>query len=948
MKTSELRQKFLKFFESKGHTIVRSSSLVPHDDPTLLFTNAGMNQFKDVFLGFDKRPYNRATTAQKCVRAGGKHNDLENVGYTARHHTFFEMMGNFSFGDYFKRDAIHFAWEFLTSPEWLNLPKDKLLATVYAEDDEAYNIWLNEIGMPAERIVRIGDNKGAKYASDNFWQMGDTGPCGPCSEIFYDHGEEIWGGIPGSPEEDGDRWIEIWNCVFMQFNRDEQGNMNPLPKPSVDTGMGLERMAAVMQHVHSNYEIDLFQDLLKAVARETGAPFSMDEPSLKVIADHIRSCSFLIADGVMPSNEGRGYVLRRIIRRAVRHGYKLGQKRAFFYKLVPDLVKAMGDAYPELKEKQAQIMEALRGEEIRFAQTLETGMALLDNKLQIPLVTKIFNQIDKTIKELLQPLKATEIFSFLKQHKSLSDLVTYKVDTKGVMTIFEPFGYKAADDSQVVIPKLSEPKFVDQLDGEVIFKLYDTYGFPYDLTADICRERNVKMDEEGFNREMEAQRARARAAQNFKANAQLDYTGADTEFTGYEKRSQDTKIIALYKGSEAVDELQAGEAGVVVLEQTPFYAESGGQVGDVGFIFAGENRFRVEDTQKIKAAVHGQFGAVVSGRLKVGDAVSAEIDNDIRDSIMRNHSVTHLMHKALRDVLGTHVEQKGSLQNAELTRFDISHPQGISAEEIAEVERRVNAAIIANVPVKVETMSIEDAQKSGAVMLFGEKYGDFVRVITMGDYSIELCGGTHVARTGDIGFFKIISEGGIAAGIRRVEAITGLAALAWAQNQESLMKNIIAEVKAQTEKDVLAKIQANAANAKALEKELAKAKAELAVHAGAKLLDNAKDLGAAKLVAAQIEADAAALREIVTDLTGKSDNAVILLAAVNDGKVSLCAGVSKPLTNKVKAGDLVKFAAEQVGGKGGGRPDLAQAGGTDASQVGTMLDSAESWVREKL
>ena len=948
MKTSELRQKFLKFFESKGHTIVRSSSLVPHDDPTLLFTNAGMNQFKDVFLGFDKRPYNRATTAQKCVRAGGKHNDLENVGYTARHHTFFEMMGNFSFGDYFKRDAIHFAWEFLTSPEWLNIPKDKLLATVYAEDDEAYNIWLNEIGMPAERIVRIGDNKGAKYASDNFWQMGDTGPCGPCSEIFYDHGEEIWGGIPGSPEEDGDRWIEIWNCVFMQFNRDEQGNMNPLPKPSVDTGMGLERMAAVMQHVHSNYEIDLFQDLLKAVARETGAPFSMDEPSLKVVADHIRSCSFLIADGVMPSNEGRGYVLRRIIRRAVRHGYKLGQKQAFFYKLVPDLVKAMGDAYPELKEKQTQIMEALRGEEIRFAQTLETGMALLDNKLQIPLVTKIFNQIDNTIKELLQPLKATEIFSFLKQHKSLSDLVTYKVDTKGVMTIFEPFGYKAADDSQVVIPKLSEPKFVDQLDGEVIFKLYDTYGFPYDLTADICRERNVKMDEEGFNREMEAQRARARAAQNFKANAQLDYAGADTEFTGYEKRSQDTKIIALYKGSEAVDELQAGEAGVVVLEQTPFYAESGGQVGDVGFIFAGENRFRVEDTQKIKAAVHGQFGAVVSGRLKVGDAVSAEIDNDIRNSIMRNHSVTHLMHKALRDVLGAHVEQKGSLQNAELTRFDISHPQGISAEEIAEVERRVNAAIIANVPVKVETMSIEDAQKSGAVMLFGEKYGDFVRVITMGDYSTELCGGTHVARTGDIGFFKIISEGGIAAGIRRVEAITGLAALAWAQNQESLMKNIIAEVKAQTEKDVLVKIQANAANAKAVEKELAKAKAELAVHAGAKLLDNAKDLGAAKLVSAQIEADAAALREIVTDLTGKSDNAVILLAAVNDGKVSLCAGVSKPLTNKVKAGDLVKFAAEQVGGKGGGRPDLAQGGGTDASQVGTMLDSAEGWVREKL
>ena len=969
MKTSELRQKFLKFFESKGHTIVRSSSLVPHDDPTLLFTNAGMNQFKDVFLGFDKRPYNRATTAQKCVRAGGKHNDLENVGYTARHHTFFEMMGNFSFGDYFKRDAIHFAWEFLTSPEWLNIPKEKLLATVYAEDDEAYNIWLNEIGMPAERIVRIGDNKGAKYASDNFWQMGDTGPCGPCSEIFYDHGEEIWGGIPGSPEEDGDRWIEIWNCVFMQFNRDEQGNMNPLPKPSVDTGMGLERMAAVMQHVHSNYEIDLFQDLLKAVARETGAPFSMDEPSLKVVADHIRSCSFLIADGVMPSNEGRGYVLRRIIRRAVRHGYKLGQKQAFFYKLVPDLVKAMGDAYPELKEKQAQIEEALKNEESRFAQTLETGMALLEKNLESQRFNRIWNllpRLDWTTARFSDGKEFSldsnnKIFAFsssenaepiiaITQHKNNpqggipdeTDRTEYfKTDrlfvkNSNIVNVIEDYYFNNHNLKPL------------KLSGEIIFKLYDTYGFPYDLTADICRERNIDLDEEGFNREMEAQRARARAAQNFKANAQLDYTGADTEFTGYEKRSQDTKIIALYKGSEAVDELQAGEAGVVVLEQTPFYAESGGQVGDVGFIFAGENRFRVEDTQKIKAAVHGQFGAVVSGSLKVGDAVSAEIDNDIRDSIMRNHSVTHLMHKALRDVLGTHVEQKGSLQNAELTRFDISHPQGISAEEIAEVERRVNAAIIANVPVKVETMSIEDAQKSGAVMLFGEKYGDFVRVITMGDYSIELCGGTHVARTGDIGFFKIISEGGIAAGIRRVEAITGLAALAWAQNQESLMKNIIAEVKAQTEKDVLAKIQANAANAKALEKELAKAKAELAVHAGAKLLDNAKDLGAAKLVAAQIEADAAALREIVTDLTGKSDNAVILLAAVNDGKVSLCAGVSKALTGKVKAGDLVKFAAEQVGGKGGGRPDLAQAGGADASQVGAMLDSAEGWVKGKL
>ena len=963
MKTTELRQKFLKFFESKGHTIVRSSSLVPHDDPTLLFTNAGMNQFKDVFLGFDKRPYNRATTAQKCVRAGGKHNDLENVGYTARHHTFFEMMGNFSFGDYFKRDAIHFAWEFLTSPEWLNIPKEKLLATVYAEDDEAYNIWLNEIGMPAERIVRIGDNKGAKYASDNFWQMGDTGPCGPCSEIFYDHGEEIWGGIPGSPEEDGDRWIEIWNCVFMQFNRDEQGNMNPLPKPSVDTGMGLERMAAVMQHVHSNYEIDLFQDLLKAVARETGAPFSMDEPSLKVIADHIRSCSFLIADGVMPSNEGRGYVLRRIIRRAVRHGYKLGQKQAFFYKLVPDLVKAMGDAYPELKEKQTQIMEALRAEESRFGETLEKGMGLFN---------QVFNGMKFLKLESLLPqdgagkplaLKTAEGVEFTASSRAASGKkqIVIRPQVSGSLNEGMYIDLQAALET-AHIPDAEKP-FAEALNaylmdniansklvigGEHIFKLYDTYGFPYDLTADMARELGIDLDEEGFNREMEAQRARARAAQNFKANAQLDYTGADTEFTGYEKRSQDTKIIALYKGSEAVDELQAGEAGVVVLEQTPFYAESGGQVGDVGFIFAGENRFRVEDTQKIKAAVHGQFGAVVSGRLKVGDAVSAEIDNDIRDSIMRNHSVTHLMHKALRDVLGTHVEQKGSLQNAELTRFDISHPQGISAEEIAEVERRVNAAIIANVPVKVETMSIEDAQKSGAMMLFGEKYGDFVRVITMGDYSIELCGGTHVARTGDIGFFKIISEGGIAAGVRRIEAITGLNALKWAQDQERLVKDIIAETKAQTEKDVLAKIQASAAHAKALEKELARAKAELAVHAGAKLLDDAKDLGSAKLVAAQIEADAAALREIVTDLTGKSEQAIVLLAAVNEGKVSLCAGVSKPLTGKVKAGDLVKFAAEQVGGKGGGRPDLAQAGGTDADKLPEMLGTVEDWVTNKL
>ncbi|HEZ0607136.1 TPA: alanine--tRNA ligase [Neisseria meningitidis] len=988
MKTSELRQKFLKFFETKGHTVVRSSSLVPHDDPTLLFTNAGMNQFKDVFLGFDKRPYSRATTAQKCVRAGGKHNDLENVGYTARHHTFFEMMGNFSFGDYFKRDAIHFAWEFLTSPEWLNIPKDKLLATVYAEDDEAYNIWLNEIGMPSERIVRIGDNKGAKYASDNFWQMGDTGPCGPCSEIFYDHGEEIWGGIPGSPEEDGDRWIEIWNCVFMQFNRDKQGNMNPLPKPSVDTGMGLERMAAVMQHVHSNYEIDLFQDLLKAVARETGAAFSMEEPSLKVIADHIRSCSFLIADGVLPSNEGRGYVLRRIIRRAVRHGYKLGQKQAFFYKLVPDLVKAMGDAYPELKEKQTQIMEALRAEESRFGETLEKGMGLFNQVYNELKFNQIFDLLAKEFK--VTPVedidldmfstrnfvgRSAEIPYISNQHPNVDypapmGNVNEKIYAMPVRLTDGRIGINIFPTDETARLILSNDwnslRFYSfcnslityyqqkgqletlKLNGEHIFKLYDTYGFPYDLTADICRERNIELDEAGFEREMEAQRTRARAAQSFKANAQLPYDGQDTEFKGYSERQTESKVLALYKDGEQVNELNEGDEGAIVIDFTPFYAESGGQVGDVGYIFAGENRFEVRDTQKIKAAVFGQFGVQTSGRLKVGDSVTAKVDDEIRNANMRNHSATHLMHKALRDVLGGHVEQKGSLVTAESTRFDISHPQAVTAEEIAEVERRVNEAVLANVAVNAAIMSMEDAQKTGAMMLFGEKYGEEVRVLQMGGFSTELCGGTHVSRTGDIGLFKIISEGGIAAGVRRIEAITGLNALKWAQEQERLVKDIIAETKAQTEKDVLAKIQAGAAHAKALEKELARAKAELAVHAGAKLLDDAKDLGAAKLVAAQIEADAAALREIVTDLTGKSDNAVILLAAVNDGKVSLCAGVSKPLTGKVKAGDLVKFAAEQVGGKGGGRPDLAQAGGTDAGKLPAVLDSVKDWVGAKL
>ena len=962
MNTVELRQKFLTFFETKGHQIVPSSSLLPHDDPTLLFTNAGMNQFKDVFLGFDKRSYNRATTAQKCVRAGGKHNDLENVGYTARHHTFFEMMGNFSFGDYFKQDAIKFAWEFLTSPQWLNLPKEKLIATVYAEDDDAYNIWLNEIGLPAERIIRIGDNHGAQYASDNFWQMGDTGPCGPCSEIFFDHGDHVWGGLPGSAEEDGDRFIEIWNCVFMQFNRDIQGTMNPLPKPSVDTGMGLERMAAVMQHVNSNYEIDLFVGLLKAAARETDVPFNQDTPSLKVISDHIRACSFLIADGVLPGNEGRGYVLRRIIRRAVRHGHKLGQKNAFFYKLVPDLVAEMGAAYPELKEAQTKIMETLKAEETRFGQTLETGLDLFAKVLYGMKFAKLESLLPAYGGSQKLKLQASDGSMFMASARdiggkkqivvqpqvsgSLNESITIEIDDVLNQRHIEGAApYALALDSYLK-ENLDSSKLM--IPGEHVFKLYDTYGFPYDLTADMARELGIELDSEGFEREMDAQRTRARAAQNFKADTQLAYAGDDTEFKGYTERRTQAKVLALYRGSDAVDELREGEIGAVVLDNTPFYAESGGQVGDVGLIKSASSVFEVRDTQKIKAAVFGQFGVVVSGSLKVSDAVDAEIDNDIRNANMRNHSATHLMHKVLQDVLGSHVEQKGSLVTSQLTRFDISHPQPVTAEEIAEIERRVNQAVLANVEVCADVMSMEEAQQSGAMMLFGEKYGDEVRVLKMSDFSTELCGGTHVARTGDIGLFKIISEGGIAAGVRRIEAITGLNALQWAQDQERLLKEIIGEVKAQTEKDVLSKIHAQAAQSKQLEKSLSQAKIELAKHAGNALLDNAKDLGSADLVVAQIDADAAALRDIVSDLTGKSYKAVVLLAAVNDGKIALCAGVSKPLVGQVRAGDLVKFVAEQVGGKGGGRPDLAQAGGTDASKLPEVLDGVSDWVKAKL
>jgi alanyl-tRNA synthetase len=874
MKTAELRNKFLQFFESKNHQIVPSSSLVPpQNDKTLLFTNAGMNQFKDVFLGFDKRPYNRASTAQKCVRAGGKHNDLENVGYTARHHTFFEMLGNFSFGDYFKRDALLFAWEFLTSPHWLNLPKDRLLATVYAEDDEAYDIWLNDIGMPAEKIIRIGDNKGGRYASDNFWQMGDTGPCGPCSEIFYDHGEDIWGGPPGSAEEDGDRFIEIWNCVFMQYNRDENGNMNNLPRPSVDTGMGLERVSAVLQQVHSNYEIDLFVNLLQAVARVVGVTYTQNMPSLKVIADHIRSCAFLIADGVLPSNEGRGYVLRRIIRRAVRHGYKLGCTQAFFHLLVADLAKEMGQAYPQLIEKQAQISDVLLQEESRFAQTLETGMALLEMALQ--------------------------------------------------------------NDAQC-------------LSGEVIFKLYDTYGFPYDLTADIARERNITLDEEGFEREMAAQRARARAAQNFKGNTQLSYEGKDTEFHGYTVRHSESTVLALYKDGEAVEQLNAGESGAVIIDFTPFYAESGGQVGDVGYIFAGENRFQVLDTQKIKASVFGQFGEMLVGNLKVGDLVTAQVDNDIREASMRNHSATHLMHQALRDVLGEHVEQKGSLVTPERTRFDFSHSQPVTAAQIAEVERRVNQAILANVPVCAQYMTFDEAIAAGAMALFGEKYGEQVRMLSIGEYSTELCGGTHVARTGDIGLFKIISEGGIAAGVRRIEAVTGMVSLQFVQQQEEMLKVAVSEVKAQTIDDLMPKIRALQVQYKQLEKSLLEAKGALAKQAGMALLGQAQQVGTVRLVLSQVEADSNALREITTSLTEKGSNIVVLLAAVNEGKIIITAGVSKELSKTVKAGELVNFVATQVGGKGGGRPDLAQAGGQKVDQLDKALSGVADWVRAKV
>ena len=870
MKSAEIRQKFLDYFASQGHAIVASSPLVPGNDPTLLFTNAGMVQFKDVFLGHDKRPYARATSSQRCVRAGGKHNDLENVGYTARHHTFFEMLGNFSFGDYFKREAIRYAWELITKV--YGIPAEKLWTTVYHEDDEAYEIWTREMGVPPGRCIRIGDKPGApQFTSDNFWQMADTGPCGPCSEIFYDHGPGIEGGPPGSPDADGDRYIEIWNLVFMQFNRDEDGVLHPLPKPSVDTGMGLERLAAVLQHVHSNYEIDLFQELIHAAARETGAK-DLANPSLRVIADHIRACAFLVVDGVIPGSDGRGYVLRRIIRRAIRHGYKLGQKKPFFHRLVADLSHAMGQAYPELPAAAARVAEVLKAEEERFAETLEHGMALLEAALTAP--------------------------------------------------------------SQ-------------RLDGETAFKLYDTFGFPLDLTADMCRERGFTLDQDGFDAAMARQREQARAASKFVMKGVLEYAGPATAFHGYDTLAHEGNVVALYKDGAVVNELTLGEAGVVVLDHTPFYAESGGQVGDRGLLESPHGVFEVDDTQKIQADVFGHQGVVKLGKLTVGNTVQAKVDMASRAATVRNHSATHLMHMALREVLGSHVQQKGSLVNPSRTRFDFAHHAPMTDDEMRRVERIVNREILANAEARARLLSFDDAVKSGAMALFGEKYGDTVRVMDIGS-SRELCGGTHVARTGDIGFFKILSEGGVAAGIRRIEAVTGETALEIVQQQEQALAEVAAAVKAQPQ-EIALKVGQVLDNVKALEKELARLKSKMASSQGDDLAGQAAEVKGVRVLAAALDgADAKALRDTLDKLKDKLKSCVVVLGAAADGKASLIAGVSADLTGKVKAGELVNFVAQQVGGKGGGRSDMAQAGGTQPEHLGKALASVSAWVGERL
>ncbi|ECX4604358.1 alanine--tRNA ligase [Salmonella enterica] len=871
--TAEIRQAFLDFFHSKGHQVVASSSLVPNNDPTLLFTNAGMNQFKDVFLGLDKCNYSRATTSQRCVRAGGKHNDLENVGYTARHHTFFEMLGNFSFGDYFKHDAIQFAWELLTGENWFALPKERLWVTVYETDDEAYEIWEKEVGIPRERIIRIGDNKGAPYASDNFWQMGDTGPCGPCTEIFYDHGDHIWGGPPGSPEEDGDRYIEIWNIVFMQFNRQADGTMEPLPKPSVDTGMGLERIAAVLQHVNSNYDIDLFRTLIEAVAKVTGAT-DLGNKSLRVIADHIRSCAFLVADGVLPSNENRGYVLRRIIRRAVRHGNMLGAKETFFYKLVGPLIEVMGSAGEELKRQQAQVEQVLKTEEEQFARTLERGLALLDEELA----------------------------------------------------------------------KLQG----DTLDGETAFRLYDTYGFPVDLTADVCRERNIKVDEAGFEAAMEEQRRRAREASGFGAdyNAMIRVDSA-SEFKGYDHLELNGKVTALFVDGKAVEVINAGQEAVVVLDQTPFYAESGGQVGDKGELKGAGFTFAVDDTQKYGQAI-GHLGKLSAGALKVGDAVQADVDEARRARIRLNHSATHLMHAALRQVLGTHVAQKGSLVSDKVLRFDFSHNEAMKPSEIREVEDLVNAQIRRNLPIETNIMDLEAAKAKGAMALFGEKYDERVRVLSMGDFSTELCGGTHASRTGDIGLFRIISESGTAAGIRRIEAVTGEGAMATVHAQSDRLNDIAHLLKGDSQ-NLGDKVRAVLERTRQLEKELQQLKDQAAAQESANLSSKAVDLNGVKLLVSELAGiEPKMLRTMVDDLKNQLGSTVIVLATVVEGKVSLIAGVSKDVTDRVKAGELIGMVAQQVGGKGGGRPDMAQAGGTDAAALPAALASVQGWVSAKL
>jgi alanyl-tRNA synthetase len=866
---ADIRKTFLDFFAAKGHTVVPSSPLVPGNDPTLMFTNSGMVQFKDVFLGTDKRSYVRAASVQACLRAGGKHNDLENVGYTARHHTFFEMLGNWSFGDYFKRESLKWAWELLT--EVYKLPKERLLATVYAEDDEAYDIWTKEIGLPPERVIRIGDNKGGRYKSDNFWMMADTGPCGPCSEIFYDHGDHIAGGPPGSPDEDGDRYIEIWNNVFMQFNMDETGAVTPLPAPCVDTGMGLERLAAILQHVHSNYEIDIFAALIKAAGRETGTQ-DLSNPSLKVIADHIRATAFLVSDGVIPSNEGRGYVQRRIVRRAIRHGYKLGQKKPFFHKLVAELVRMMGDAYPRLKAEEKRITEVLKAEEERFYETLENGMEILDAAL--------------------------------------------------------------AGGAKV-------------LPGEVAFKLHDTYGFPLDLSADVCRERGLSVDEDGFKAAMEKQKNQARAAGKFKMDKALEYSGAGNQFVGYDKLEAQAKIVALYVDGTPTAVLKAGQQGVVVLDTTPFYAESGGQVGDEGVLTSGSARFEVGDTQKIKADVYGHHGLLSQGTLNVGDHVTAQVNLSVRAATMRNHSVTHLMHKALREVLGSHVQQKGSLVNAERTRFDFAHNAPVTEAQIRAIEAKVNDEILANAATQARVMDIESAQKTGAMMLFGEKYGDSVRVLDIGS-SRELCGGTHVQRTGDIGLFKVVAEGGVAAGVRRIEAVTGVNALGYLQQLEDTVTQAAGTLKAPST-ELNARLGQVLDQVKALEKEIAALKGKLASSQGDELMAQAVDVKGLKVLAARLEgADAKTLRDTLDKLKDKLKTAAIVLAAVDGDKVQLAAGVTADSIGKVKAGELVNFVAQQVGGKGGGKADMAMAGGTDASKLNAALASVQGWVAEKL